>query len=37
MANREGIDLEEAFQKMMQKVTARDENRWTRKKSDPSG
>src|SRR5215210_4329474 len=31
MANREGIDLEDAFQKIMQKVTARDENRWTRK------
>jgi NTP pyrophosphatase (non-canonical NTP hydrolase) len=36
MANREGIDLEEAFQKMMQKVTARDENRWTKKKSELS-
>ena len=32
MANREGIDLEEAFGRMMEKVTARDENRWTKKK-----
>jgi NTP pyrophosphatase (non-canonical NTP hydrolase) len=32
MANREGIDLEEAFQRMMQKVESRDENRWTRKR-----
>jgi len=32
MANREGIDLDEAFDRMMQKVTARDEKRWTRKK-----
>jgi NTP pyrophosphatase (non-canonical NTP hydrolase) len=31
MANREGIDLDEAFQRMMQKVESRDENRWTRK------
>ena len=32
MANREGIDLQEAFDRMMEKVTARDEKRWTRKK-----
>jgi NTP pyrophosphatase (non-canonical NTP hydrolase) len=32
MANREGIDLQEAFDRMMEKVTARDETRWTRKK-----
>src|SRR3954463_16057646 len=32
MANREGIDLEEAFQKMMQKVEGRDQNRWTKKR-----
>ena len=32
LANREGIDLEEAFERMMEKVTARDENRWRRKK-----
>ena len=31
MANREGIDLEDAFARMMAKVTARDEKRWTRK------
>jgi NTP pyrophosphatase (non-canonical NTP hydrolase) len=31
MANREGIDLQEAFERMMDKVEARDANRWTRK------
>jgi NTP pyrophosphatase (non-canonical NTP hydrolase) len=31
MANREGIDLQVAFDRMMEKVEARDENRWTRK------
>jgi NTP pyrophosphatase (non-canonical NTP hydrolase) len=31
MANREGIDLQAAFDRMMEKVEARDENRWTRK------
>jgi NTP pyrophosphatase (non-canonical NTP hydrolase) len=31
MANREGIDLDEAFQRMMQKVERRDDNRWTKK------
>ena len=31
IANREGIDLEEAFERMMQKVESRDEKRWTRK------
>lgn len=31
MANREGIDLQSAFDRMMEKVTARDETRWTRK------
>lgn len=31
MANREGIDLEAAFDHMMQKVEVRDANRWTRK------
>ena len=31
MANREGIDLEQAFERMMEKVTARDATRWTRK------
>ena len=31
MANREGIDLEAAFDRMMQKVETRDATRWTRK------
>lgn len=31
MANREGIDLQDAFDRMIEKVTARDETRWTRK------
>jgi NTP pyrophosphatase (non-canonical NTP hydrolase) len=31
MANREGIDLQEAFDRMMTKVEQRDETRWTRK------
>jgi NTP pyrophosphatase (non-canonical NTP hydrolase) len=31
MANREGIDLQEAFDRMMAKVESRDESRWTRK------
>jgi NTP pyrophosphatase (non-canonical NTP hydrolase) len=31
MANREGIDLQEAFDRMMRKVEARDENRWAKK------
>jgi NTP pyrophosphatase (non-canonical NTP hydrolase) len=31
MANREGIDLQEAFDRMMEKVEARDETRWTKK------
>lgn len=31
MANREGIDMDEAFDRMMQKVETRDANRWTRK------
>ncbi len=34
MANREGIDLQVAFDKMMEKVTARDENRWTKKRGE---
>lgn len=33
MANREGIDMDEAFDRMMQKVETRDANRWTRKPS----
>lgn len=31
MANREGIDLEESFARMMAKVERRDGDRWTRK------
>ena len=31
MANREGIDLQEAFDRMMAKVEQRDTSRWTRK------
>jgi NTP pyrophosphatase (non-canonical NTP hydrolase) len=31
MANREGIDLQEAFERMMEKVEKRDEHRWTKK------
>lgn len=33
MANREGIDLETAFERMMEKVERRDANRWERKKA----
>jgi NTP pyrophosphatase (non-canonical NTP hydrolase) len=31
MANREGIDLQKAFERMMEKVESRDEHRWTKK------
>lgn len=31
MANREGIDLQESFERMMTKVESRDADRWTRK------
>jgi NTP pyrophosphatase (non-canonical NTP hydrolase) len=31
MANREGIDLQTAFDQMMEKVERRDADRWTRK------
>ena len=31
MANREGIDLQQAFDRMMAKVESRDRDRWTRK------
>lgn len=31
MANREGIDLDDAFNRMMDKVEGRDKDRWTRK------
>ncbi|MDX2208680.1 MAG: nucleotide pyrophosphohydrolase [Gemmatimonadales bacterium] len=33
MANREGINLDEAFERMMTKIEQRDANRWTRKAS----
>ena len=32
MANREGIDLQEAFDRMMEKVETRDDSRWTKKR-----
>ena len=32
MANREGIDLQEAFERMMRKVERRDDARWTKKR-----
>lgn len=32
MANREGIDLQVAFDRMMAKVESRDEHRWTKKR-----
>jgi NTP pyrophosphatase (non-canonical NTP hydrolase) len=31
MANREGLDLQQAFDRMMEKVETRDEERWTKK------
>jgi len=31
VANREGIDLQQAFDRMMEKVELRDANRWTKK------
>jgi NTP pyrophosphatase (non-canonical NTP hydrolase) len=31
MANREGIDLQEAFDRMMEKVETRDQKRWAKK------
>ena len=31
MANREGIDLQQAFDRMMDKVERRDADRWTKK------
>lgn len=31
IANREGIDLDEAFDRMMKKIEQRDAERWTRK------
>jgi len=32
MANREGIDLDQAFDRMMQKIERRDASRWTKKR-----
>jgi NTP pyrophosphatase (non-canonical NTP hydrolase) len=32
MANREGIDLDQTFGKMMEKVETRDDSRWTKKR-----
>jgi NTP pyrophosphatase (non-canonical NTP hydrolase) len=32
MANREGIDLQDAFNRMMLKVESRDQRRWTKKR-----
>lgn len=37
MANREGIDLDDAFERMMGKVVARDEHRWTKKSVSGKG
>ena len=33
MANREGIELQEAFDRMMEKVETRDGTRWTKRKA----
>jgi NTP pyrophosphatase (non-canonical NTP hydrolase) len=37
IANREGIDLDEAFERMMAKVESRDRDRWTRKEAKGEG
>ena len=37
MANREGIDLDEAFERMMAKVESRDRDRWTKKAGKVEG
>lgn len=37
MANREGIDLEAAFNRMMEKVERRDAERWTRRQVKGEG
>ncbi len=37
MANREGIDLQDAFDRMMTKVESRDAERWTRKRTENRG
>jgi NTP pyrophosphatase (non-canonical NTP hydrolase) len=36
MANRERIDLQAAFDRMMEKVETRDRERWTRKAAGPA-
>ncbi len=36
MANREGIDLQAAFDRMMEKIETRDGERWTRKRATPT-
>lgn len=36
MANREGIDLQTAFDRMMEKVETRDQTRWTKKAFTPT-
>jgi NTP pyrophosphatase (non-canonical NTP hydrolase) len=37
MANREGIDLQAAFDRMMEKVECRDRERWTRRAGGAGG
>ena len=37
MANREGIDLSQAFERMLSKVTHRDRNRWTPRTGESRG
>ena len=37
MANREGIDLQTAFGRMMEKVESRDSERWTRRAGGAGG
>jgi NTP pyrophosphatase (non-canonical NTP hydrolase) len=34
MANRDGIDLQAAFDRMMEKVETRDRSRWTVRQAD---
>jgi NTP pyrophosphatase (non-canonical NTP hydrolase) len=37
IANREGVDLDQAFERMMGKVESRDRDRWTRKAGKDEG
>jgi NTP pyrophosphatase (non-canonical NTP hydrolase) len=37
MANREGIDLQAAFERMMEKIEGRDADRWTKKEKGEGG